>query len=607
MFKFQSSDIFKDATESLTKALAGDKNLEVNFVAGSIPGAPATAAGSALRLPLPDHNLDAENIALVRGSADAAALYRKHHDAAAHTPPTDMQAAAVYNALEYLRCEALGARGLPGTGQNMSAVFAQKCERLGYDRGKASQQIPLAEALHLAGYYALSGQDMPESVAKSLAPYDDTLAGLNWESLKIHDQRAFAAQSRQMLAQLGLLSEADTESEDAKAEVQDGEGEDDTPDQDNAQSDEDNRQQDTQDDDTPPADDDNPEDDGGPMAGTDIPPEDGEDAKPHQQGFGDAPPQRIEDFHAGKGLYQIYTTRFDEIVEAKDLADMAELTRLRAMLDAQLTGSNALVAKLANRLQRTIMARQQRRWQFELEEGILDGKRLARMIANPTVPLAFKQETQDDERDTIVSLLIDNSGSMRGRPIALAAMSADVIAQVLERCNVRVEILGFTTRAWKGGKAREHWIAGGRPDNPGRLNDLRHIIYKSADAPMRRARRNLGLMLKEGLLKENIDGEALAWAYNRLARRPEARKVLMVISDGAPVDDSTLSANSGNMLEDDLRGIIHWIENKSAVELTAIGIGHDVTRYYTRAMTLSDAEGLAEGLIRQLGDVFAVR
>jgi cobaltochelatase CobT len=315
--------------------------------------------------------------------------------------------------------------------------------------------------------------------------------------------------------------------------------------------------------------------------------------------------RRPDNYIPGPGnLYTIYTTIYDEIVKAEDLAEPEELERLRAMLDQQLSHLQGLITKLANRLQRKLMAQQQRTWQFDLEEGILDTARLARIIANPTVPLSYKQEKRTDFRDTVVTLLIDNSGSMRGRPIAIAAICTDILARTLERCGVKVEILGFTTRAWKGGKARDLWIQNGRPLHPGRLNDLRHIIYKAADAPWRRARRNLGLMLKEGLLKENIDGEALVWAHNRLAARGEARKILMIISDGAPVDDSTLSVNPSNILEQDLRNVIEWVETLSQVELTAIGIGHDVTRYYRKALTIADADELAGALVNRLSELF---
>jgi cobaltochelatase CobT len=311
-----------------------------------------------------------------------------------------------------------------------------------------------------------------------------------------------------------------------------------------------------------------------------------------------------QDSIADKTGYHAFTTEFDEIVSAEDLCDAEELTRLRAQLDQQLSHMQGIVSRLANRLQRRLMAKQTRSWDFDLEEGILDAARLSRVVIDPFHPLSFKQERETDFRDTVVTLLIDNSGSMRGRPITVAAMSADILARTLERCGVKVEILGFTTRAWKGGNAREKWVTDGKAINPGRLNDLRHIVYKSADAPWRRARKNLGLMLREGLLKENIDGEALLWAHNRLLARTEQRRILMVISDGAPVDDATLSANPGNYLERHLRDAIEWIETRSPIELTAIGIGHDVTRYYRRAVTIVDAEELGSTLVNNLTELF---
>ena len=302
--------------------------------------------------------------------------------------------------------------------------------------------------------------------------------------------------------------------------------------------------------------------------------------------------------------YRPYTDEYDEIIHAAELCDNEELTRLRHQLDQQLSHLQGVVGKLANRLQRRLLAQQTRSWEFDLEEGVLDAGRLSRVVSDPVAPLSFKRETDTDFRDTVVTLLIDNSGSMRGRPITVAAMSADILARTLERCGVKVEILGFTTRSWKGGSSRENWVGQGKPKNPGRLNDLRHIIYKSADMPWRRARPSLGLMLREGLLKENIDGEALLWAHNRLLGRPEQRRILMVISDGAPVDDATLSANPGNYLERHLREVINFIETKSDVELTAIGIGHDVTRYYKRAVTIIDAEELGGTMMASLAELF---
>ncbi len=305
-----------------------------------------------------------------------------------------------------------------------------------------------------------------------------------------------------------------------------------------------------------------------------------------------------------EAIYRAYTRLHDEEIAAEDLCDPDELTRLRQQLDQQLQHLQGVISKLANRLQRRLMAQQQRSWEFDLEEGLLDAGRLSRVVVNPLHALSYKRERETEFRDTVVTLLIDNSGSMRGRPITVAAMCGDILARTLERCAVKVEVLGFTTRAWKGGQSREKWVQDGKPRNPGRLNDLRHIIYKAADSPWRRARKNLGLMLREGLLKENIDGEALLWAYRRLVVRPEHRRILMVISDGAPVDDSTLSVNPGNYLEKHLREVIREIETRDQVELIAIGIGHDVTRYYRRAVTIVDAEELGGTMMKKLTELF---
>jgi cobaltochelatase CobT len=302
--------------------------------------------------------------------------------------------------------------------------------------------------------------------------------------------------------------------------------------------------------------------------------------------------------------YKAYTTQFDEVVSATELCDEEELTRLRAYLDAQLKGLQGIVTRLANRLQRRLMAQQNRSWDFDQEEGLLDAARLARVVISPGHSLSYKIERDVEFKDTVVTLLIDNSGSMRGRPISIAAISADIMARTLERCGVKTEVLGFTTRAWKGGQSREAWLSGGKPAHPGRLNDLRHIVYKKADEPWRRARKNLGLMMREGLLKENIDGEALLWAHTRLLARQEDRRILMVISDGAPVDDSTLSVNSAGYLEQHLRRVIDWIEKQSPVQLVAIGIGHDVTRYYRRAVTIMDVEQLGGTMVEQLAGLF---
>ncbi|HEY0926433.1 cobaltochelatase CobT-related protein, partial [Brevundimonas sp.] len=320
-------------------------------------------------------------------------------------------------------------------------------------------------------------------------------------------------------------------------------------------------------------------------------------------------PNRQEAGDDGRAVdaYRVFTTAFDETIDAAELCDPNELERLRSLLDQQLTALSSVVARLANKLQRRLMAQQNRSWHFDLEEGVLDTARLTRIVTDPTSPLSFKAESESPFRDTVVTLLLDNSGSMRGRPIMVAAVCADILARTLERCGVKVEILGFTTRAWKGGLSRESWITAGKPANPGRLNDLRHIIYKAADAPWRRAKKNLGLMMREGLLKENIDGEALLWAHDRLMARPEQRRILMVISDGSPVDDSTQSANAALYLDKHLRQVIEQLETKSSVELLAIGIGHDVTRWYRRALTIVDVEQLGGAMIEKLAELFDAR
>ena len=602
------SDHFQDAIRAVTRSIAHQGDLDVSFTPSTIPGQHNLSAGTTLRLPLPDHNLNASSVHVVRGSSDAQSFVRHYHSPALHTrdAPVGFEAQDLFAAMETMRCEALGAKTMPGAGKNIAAMLAKKCTLMGYhNKGDDSPPIPMADALHLAGYCALSGvKPLPKALRESLKHIPQTLKDMDWSTFAPHldNQEMFSKNVRDQLRDWGLDTQSDLPDHADDDSLDSGEPED-TQDTAPEEQPEDEEGASGHQDDTP-SEQEGGDDNSSMSAGVDLPPEDAQERE--SEGNSDFGNERTKRSQASSihGLYKIYTSTFDEVIDAADLSDPLELTRLRAMLDKQLHGTRALVAKLANRLQRKIMAQQQRRWRFDLEEGKLDAARLARIIANPTLPLTFKQEIQSDERDTVVSILIDNSGSMRGRPIALAAMSADVIAQTLERCNIHVEVLGFTTRAWKGGHAREHWLENGRPKNPGRLNDIRHIIYKAADAPMRRSRKNLGLMLKEGLLKENIDGEALAWAYNRLARRNEARKILMVISDGAPVDDSTLSANQGNILEDDLRTVINWIETQSDVELSAIGIGHDVTRYYRRAMTLTDATGLAEGLIAQLGDLF---
>lgn len=597
----------------VVKTIGQNAELSPVFSADEPPTGRINRFSGTPSLPAPGPDPDALTMRLIRGCADVQGFYHAHHnnDVHDHQRPADIEAAAVFDALEQARCEALGARHLPGSARNINAVLAEKCKRNGYDKAQNRETIPLPAALHVLTRLALTGEDVPEparNLVDKWSPWVNDRLGMSLpDYLKNHmpdnktigDQNAYADLSLALLRSLGLnAGMAEGAEPDA---IADGDDHEQTPvTEDDAQDDSATATDEEWTDEDADTSESYAEEDGEPGEHTDTQPADGDDLP---QETPDRP--FFDHFMPGLGgAYTVYTTAFDEEVRAEDLADAFELSRLRKMLDQQIGHKYAIVTKLANKLQRKIMARQQRTWQFDLEEGILDGARLARIIANPTVPLTFKQEKEMPFRDTVVTLLIDNSGSMRGRPIAIAAMTADIVARTLERCGVKTEILGFTTRGWKGGRSRELWIENGSPDRPGRLNDLRHIIYKAGNSPMRRARKNLGLMLKEGILKENIDGEALAWAHNRLARRPEDRKILIVISDGAPVDDSTLSVNIPGFLEADLRNVIGWIERTGQIELAAIGIGHDVTRYYKNALTITDADELADALVGELADLF---
>lgn len=594
---------FKASTKSVMRSISRLKDLDVTFSSSEQP----TGQTSALQrpiLPNPDPSMSPETITLIRGCADTYALKLAHHnpDLISHNGPTDLQAKAALDALEQARCDSIGMLAMDGVANNLQAVLNEKCKRRHYDTIKDRDSANLADALHIIARSALSGYAAPPAANKLVnlwKPwFDSKLTDTRLENLKdsLFDQDAYYNLSRKILNSLGILSFGE-EKNSSSSELESCE-----------------ENQDTNKDKMP---------EGSPS----MPLQEGMESRKaaldesfsmgiedmlddmQSESMGDETytplPGRSDDFiEASETRYTIFTTQFDEEVDAEDLADPDELTRLRQLLDKQISSHQALVTKLANRLQRKLMAKQRRSWQFDLEEGLLDSSRLARVIANPNVPLTFKQEKETPFRDTIVTILIDNSGSMRGRPIAIAAMTTDIVSQALERCGVKTEILGFTTRTWKGGKSRDLWMNSGRMENPGRLNDVRHIIYKDAEAPIRRCRKNIGLMLKEGILKENIDGEALVWAYNRLARRPEDRKILMVISDGAPVDDSTQSVNPSNILEQDLRNVINWIEKRSDIQITAIGIGHDVTKYYGKAITIADADELATALTKQLTLLF---
>lgn len=599
------ADPFKKALAEATKTLADEPELSVSFTVD-----PSGVSRDAMRLPQVTRRMTKDEVLLARGTADAYAMKLRYHDEAMHAKyaPAGNMARDIYEAMETARCEALGARDMPGTAGNIDAKIGHEADRAGYDQITAAADAPLPVAAGYLMRHLATGRDLPPAADNVMGLWRDFIEAQCGEHLDdltgaLADQQAFSRFARQIIEDLGygdqLGDDPDAEDDENEDEAQpeDDEAQDDpnseqSPEEDEAEADPERSQDEQMD----PSEaqvtiDDMAEDEVGEeaeMPDADAPPE-----PPTPQPASDADPD-----------YLVFHNEHDEEVMAEELAEPAELERLRAYLDQQLEPLKGAVSRLANKLQRRLQAQQNRSWLFDLEEGILDAGRLARVVANPTTPLSFKQEKDTEFRDTVVTLLLDNSGSMRGRPISIAAICADVLSRTLERCQVKVEVLGFTTRAWKGGLAREKWLADGRPQQPGRLNDLRHIIYKQADAPMRRTRDNLGLMMKEGLLKENIDGEALEWAHRRITARPEQRKILMVISDGAPVDDSTLSVNPANYLEKHLRDVIEMVEKRKQVELLAIGIGHDVTRYYERAVTITDAEQLAGAITEQLAALF---
>ncbi|WP_192356713.1 cobaltochelatase subunit CobT [Mesorhizobium mediterraneum] len=598
------ADSFKRAVTVCMRAIAGDKDLEVGFAKDR----PALA-GSRARLPELPKKASKADIAITRGLGDSMALKRACHDTRIHTrlAPEGKQARAIYDAVEQARVEAIGSRAMQGVADNIGSMLEDKYARANLIDVKDKADAPIEEALALMVREKLTGRAVPKSGERLVdlwRPWveEKASADLDGLSAKLDDQQAFARVVREMLASMEMAEELGDDQE-----TEDSEDNDENQPQGEEQSEEggedDSGSEQSQSDDTEASSDDeqSAETEASDATADDLSDDDDADAEtPGEARRNDNPFTNLS-----KEIdYKVFTTAFDETVGAEDLCEEEELDRLRAFLDKQLANLSGVVGRLANRLQRRLMAQQNRSWDFDLEEGYLDPARLVRVVIDPMQPLSFKQERDTKFRDTVVTLVLDNSGSMRGRPITVAATCADILARTLERCGVSVEILGFTTRAWKGGQAREKWLKEGKPPNPGRLNDLRHIIYKSADHPWRRARRNLGLMMREGLLKENIDGEALLWAHNRLIARPEQRKILMMISDGAPVDDSTLSVNPGNYLERHLRAVIELIETRSPVELLAIGIGHDVTRYYRRAVTIVDAEELAGAMTEQLASLF---
>ncbi len=597
---------FKRALAHAARSLAEQPDLEVVF-SGDGP----SLVGNRATLPHPPRDLNSKEASRIRGLADQMALRLAHHDASAHARlrPYDLQSAGIFEAVEQARIEAIGANALGGVRQNLATALEASLERKGFAR-QAAEGAPLADVLGLIVRERLTGQAAPDgarAVVEQLRPEIEAKAGKDLDRLaeSLADQTAFGRVVRSILRDLEMGDDSADTAEDAldpeqddrdqtnPDEADDNEGEGETPEGSSSER-------------TESADQDTEASDQQEMSAEDAEDADMSDEAPELADGAQPSRPEFKDRGQPEPPYRIFSTGADEIVTAEELCDPDELGRLRAYLDQQLSALSSVVSRLANRLQRRLLAQQNRSWLFDLEEGVLDVSRLTRVIIDPTAPLSFKEEKDTEFKDTVVTLLIDNSGSMRGRPIMVAAICADILARTLERCGVKTEVLGFTTRAWKGGQAREAWIKAGKPPHPGRLNDLRHIIYKGADAPWRRARKNLGLMMREGLLKENIDGEALLWAHQRLLGRPEQRKILMVISDGAPVDDSSLSVNAGHYLERHLRAVIAEIEARSPVELIAIGIGHDVTRYYRRAVTIVDVEQLGGAITEQLAGLFDV-
>ncbi len=598
-------DIFKRANAAAFRAIAG--NAEAELVYGSESA--GKAEGPRVRVPLPSRELPAEEVASVRGEADAAALKLRFHDQTMHArrKPTGDVAPVLYDVLEQARVEAIGARSMAGVAENLATALEDRYKREGFGLIEDTTEATMPEIVRLMARRALTGAPPPPAARKAWDKWQPRLESRLKRALtelgkNINDQAAYCEAVRKLITDLDIeLGEEDESSAGEETDAQ-GDDEDNGPDTVSEDGDGGGAMEQALSDSLAAQEGDMEVEDSGESGegeavaapGGETPGDPGTRRRPEHD-LSNVPP---------KPFYKVYTDEFDEVVTADALCDAAELSRLRHLLDQQLSHLQGIIGKLANRLQRRLLAKQTRAWEFNLEEGLLDTARLDRVVTNPMTPLSFKRELDTEFRDTVVTLLLDNSGSMRGRPIAIAAMSADILARTLERCGVKVEILGFTTRAWKGGQSRERWIANGKPGNPGRLNDLRHIVYKTAEAPLRRARLNLGLMLREGLLKENIDGEALLWAHNRLIARSEQRRILMVISDGAPVDDSTLSVNAGNYLERHLRDVIEYIETRSPVELVAIGIGHDVTRYYRRAVTIMDVEQLGGTMMEKLTELF---
>ncbi len=600
---------FKRAVAGCLRAMAHLPQLEVTFAAEK-PNLSGASAAARVRLSEPPRKLTKQDAAILRGNADAIALRLACHDANVHRRllPQAPQARAVFDAVEQARVEAIGARRMEGVAQNLGAMLEDRFQHARYGEIRERSDAPLEQAVALIVRERLTGQKPPKNAQRLVdlwRPLVEQRAGHDLDQLatSLEDQRAFGLSVRRLLSALDMGEDIGSDSNEESEQSEDQQAGGDDTEAFEGQRDESADSAESQTTEAAESDGETEVESVDAAAGEFEADEEGDLGEGDQAADAHRPPPKTRP-DVRPPDYQAFTHKFDEIITAEALCEPEELERLRAYLDKQLQNLSSVVGRLANRLQRRLLAQQNRSWEFDLEEGMLDTARLPRIVIDPQQPLSFKREKDMDFRDTVVTLLLDNSGSMRGRPITVAATCADILARTLERCGVKVEILGFTTRAWKGGQSREAWLQAGKPASPGRLNDLRHIIYKAADAPWRRARKNLGLMMREGLLKENIDGEALDWAHKRLLARSEQRRILMMISDGAPVDDSTLSVNPGNYLERHLRYVIEEIETRSPVELIAIGIGHDVTRYYRRAVTIVDAEELGGAMTEKLAELF---
>ena len=583
-------DLFKNSISSTVRAISENKNIDITYSAPS-----KTKKDNQILLPSPSIKLLEIEKNEIRGKADSSALKLKYHNKLIHKlkTPNSVISRKIFNSIETARYESIGINKFPGILKNIDKSIESKYKIKNISEKK---DVAIEDAVQIIILEHLTEKTLPKKLKKITESWRNDIEPVIQENItklknNLNKQDSFSDFALLLTEKLQLMSIEDSNNDKIDDEFENNNSEDDAENSDKNEEMNKDAKSEYQDDKIGETDDFDKD-----LIETEVSDdENSENANPIYE----PPRDKINNFH-----YKSFTKKFDEIIPAPELCDSDELVRLRNSLDKQLDNMENIISQLANRLQRKLMAQQKRWWEFNLEEGILDSARLSRVVINPTQPLSYKREIESEFKDTIVSLLIDNSGSMRGRPITVAALSADILARTLERCGVKVEILGFTTRSWKGGKAREEWINKGRPPNPGRLNEIRHIIYKSASNPWRRAKLNLGLMLREGILKENIDGEAIEWAHNRLLQRQENRKILMVISDGAPVDDSTLSTNSGSYLDKHLRETIKHIEDQSKIELLAIGIGHDVTRYYKQALTIVEVDQLGGAMTNQLALLF---